>query len=82
MSNSKMQIKRRAWPEKRRKKQAETCRKTKPWKRATGPKTESGKEAAKYNALRHGMCSNEGIQLRKLLTAQRLLVHSILKQKE
>jgi len=70
MSNSKKQTKRRPWPEKRRQKQAETCRKTKPWKHTTGPKTRTGKATSSQNALKSGLHTAEMRALRKALSKQ------------
>jgi hypothetical protein len=41
----------KGWTEERRKKQAESIRKHKPWEHATGPKTKKGKARSRYNAL-------------------------------
>jgi len=49
-----MTTKRRQWTEERRKAQAERCRRNKPWKNATGPKTKAGKARASMNAYKHG----------------------------
>ncbi len=62
-----MAEKTKGWPPKRRQKQAENMRKTKPWKRTTGPRTAAGKEAAKYNALKHGFYTPEADALRATL---------------
>lgn len=40
------------WTPERRAKQAEAIRRWKPWKRATGPKTERGKAASSRNAYK------------------------------
>ena len=54
-----------AWTEERRKKQSETIRRTKPWEKTTGPKTREGKERARMNAVKHGMSSISGRELKK-----------------
>lgn len=41
----------KGWTEERRKKQAETIQKHKPWEHSTGPKTKKGKARSRYNAL-------------------------------
>jgi len=82
MSNSKTQRKRRAWPQKQRENQAKNCHKTKPWKKATGPKIAEGKQAVKNNAYRHGRRSEDGIALRKLMYAQQLFVSYILRREQ
>ena len=55
------------WSEKRRKKQAATARKNKPWQKSTGPKTAAGKDAIKTNAMKHGLCTPEGQSLRRMI---------------
>ena len=42
-----------AWTPERRARQAEIIRKTKPWLKSTGPKTEEGKAISSRNALMH-----------------------------
>ena len=69
----------KGWTLERRLKQVENCRKTKPWQNATGPKTHSGKEAAKQNALKHGFDSAEALALRKALHQYRRMVDQIIK---
>lgn len=44
----------KGWTEERRKAQAERCRANKPWKKATGPKSEEGKARSSMNAFKHG----------------------------
>ena len=39
-----------AWPKERRERQAQVCRATKPWERATGPRTDEGKARSSRNA--------------------------------
>lgn len=56
------------WTPERRKKRSETIHQSKPWKKSTGPKTARGKENAKYNALKHGLFTPEGIALRATIS--------------
>ncbi len=74
MKDLNMTIKTRGWPEKRRKEQAERCRKAKPWKHNTGPKTEEGKVAVRNNALKHGMDSRQMKEIDKMLSAYKALL--------
>ncbi len=67
----------RGWPEKRRREQAERCRLARPWDHATGPRTGAGKDAAKQNALLHGLRGEAGRELGALLRAQRAFVESV-----
>ena len=61
------------WTEERRRKQAEAIKRWKPWKSSTGPKTRSGKERVRYNALKHG---NFTAQEREILESVRILIKS------
>jgi hypothetical protein len=45
------------WNDEKRKRQAENCKKTAPWKQSTGPRTEEGKARVSQNALKHGLRS-------------------------
>jgi hypothetical protein len=72
----------RHWTEEERQKQARAIRKWKPWQNSSGPKTDSGKKTAAQNALKHGLRSQDGIELRRLMNEQRLLVQALLKQLE
>ncbi len=58
----------RGWPPERRREQAERLRKATPWKKSTGPKTAQGKENVKYNALKHGLFTPEGVALRATIS--------------
>ena len=42
----------KGWPPSRRKRQAETIRRTRPWTRSTGPRTAAGKAACARNGYR------------------------------
>ncbi len=55
----------KGWTEERRKQQAERIRQTRPWEKATGPKTEAGKDRVSQNALKHGRYTEEYKQKRK-----------------
>jgi hypothetical protein len=44
----------KGWTEERRRAQAERIRKTKPWEKATGPRTAAGKRRSSMNAYKHG----------------------------
>lgn len=67
----------RQWTEKERKRQACAIRRTKPWKKSTGPKTPEGKERAKMNAFKSGMYTPEYKILRRALTLQAEFVRGI-----
>ena len=49
-------------PEERRKRRSEVARRTKPWLKSTGPKTEAGKKKVSQNAYKHGAFSQETLQ--------------------
>lgn len=59
------------WTKERRAAQAERIRKTKPWLKATGPRTEEGKKRTRMNALKHGNRSEHIRQARKALRLHR-----------
>lgn len=61
----------KSWTPERRAKQSELMRKMRPWEKSTGPKTPSGKEIIKNNALKHGFCSEPYRELIKLLNRQK-----------
>ncbi len=72
-----MTTKRTGWSEERRKKQSELMHRLKPWKNSTGPRTEEGKDAAKYNAFKNGQYDETNIALRKALFRQRMFVNTV-----
>jgi hypothetical protein len=72
------QNKRRAYPQKHRKKLAVLAKKRKAWKQSTGPKTAAGKVTSSRNALKHGARSHEFTELRRLLRLQRDFVKSVI----
>lgn len=53
----------RHWTIEERQRQAELIRRWQPWKKATGARTEAGKQASKMNALRHGFYAADSRQL-------------------
>lgn len=69
----------KGWTPERRAAQAERCRRNKPWKNATGPKTEAGKARASLNAFKHGNRSREVDDIRTLLRLNREFVKIFLK---
>ena len=66
-----MTLKTKGWSKQKRAKQADNCRKNRPWKHSTGPKTDKGKEIAKDNSFKHELRSLEGKQLSELLRSQK-----------
>ncbi|GJL85253.1 MAG: hypothetical protein DHS20C02_10280 [Micavibrio sp.] len=78
LSNLKKQRKRRAWPEKRRKAQAERAKTQKPWKHSTGPKTAEGRAKTSQNAYKHGFYDVEMRNLRRILRLQRHYLRGLL----
>ncbi|MCB1532613.1 MAG: hypothetical protein KDJ35_07075 [Alphaproteobacteria bacterium] len=77
MSNSKISRKRRAWTPQRRAKQAANIRKTKPWTKTCGPKTDAGKARARANATTSGMHTREMRLLRRVLRLQKAFIDGI-----
>jgi hypothetical protein len=67
----------KGWPESRRKRQAANARRQKPWLKSTGPKTAEGKAQIQKNALKHGLDSELGSNLRDVLRAHRKFLKSL-----
>jgi len=61
----------KGWTEERRQKQAERCRQNKPWEKSTGPRTEAGKKAGRYNAVKHGHRSRKCREALLIIEANR-----------
>ena len=57
----------RQWTPAERNTQASLIRQWKPWRKSTGPKTESGKNKSAQNALKHGMRSAKQLAELRLL---------------
>jgi hypothetical protein len=55
------------WSEERRQKQREIINRNKPWEKSTGPRTRKGKARASLNAIKNGLHSRSGREIRKLL---------------
>lgn len=72
-----MARKTRGWTPKLRARQAARCRKQEPWRKSSGPKTESGKAAISQNALKHGLRSAEFRELCALLRAHAALTKAV-----
>ena len=62
----------RQWTPAQRRKQADLIRRTKPWEKSTGPRTEKGKETSRCNAYKHGQRSAPMKALRVAMRLQRL----------
>ncbi len=60
----------------------EAAKRTKPWLKSTGPRTEAGKDRSKMNALKHGAYSAPVKAARKHLTQQIRLVRQFLSETE
>lgn len=60
----------RGWPPARRAAQAQNIRQTRPWLRATGPRTPAGKAKIIYNAFKHGHRIALWREVRSVLAAQ------------
>jgi hypothetical protein len=68
------------WTPERRAAQASRIRQQKPWERATGPRTQAGKETSKANALKHGWHTAAAAELRQLLREQRHYTRGVLER--
>lgn len=66
-----MKVITRGWPPERRKAQAERIRQTQPWLHSTGPTGKEGKNRSAQNSVTHGMTSENGKRLRKVLGEHR-----------
>ena len=71
IESGKRRTKTKGWSEERRARQAVAIRRWKPWEKSTGPKTEKGKEAVRYNAVTHGARTAELEAVRYVLRVQR-----------
>jgi len=58
------------WTEEARAKQRKVIMKSKPWKKATGPKTAEGKKISSQNALKHGGRTKDMDEICHFLWAQ------------
>lgn len=58
------------WTPERRAKQAEAIKRWKPWAKSTGPKSEAGKNASRYNSYKHGCRSAGALKLRAAMAKQ------------
>lgn len=58
----------RKWTEEERARQAEICRKNKPWEKSTGPRTKEGKDRSRWNAYTKGNYTGDYKIIRKALS--------------
>lgn len=58
------------WTEESRARQREVIMKSKPWEKATGPKTVEGKKTVASNPIKHGLRTKECETLLRALAAQ------------
>ena len=61
------------WSLEARERQRQQIQKWKPWEHSTGAKTPEGKERSKMNALKHGLRSQEMIDLMRGLSLKNFL---------
>jgi len=66
----------KGWPLERRLRQAQRIRAQKIWEKTTGPKTPSGKDAAKMNAAKHGLRSESYRTVCALFREQQILLNA------
>lgn len=67
----------RNWTPEERAKQADACRRNKPWTRSTGPKTRAGKARSRMNALKTGNYTPHWKALRRALLMNREFVRNV-----
>ncbi len=67
------------WTEEARAKQREAIMKSEPWKKITDPQTIKGKAISSCNAMKHGLYTQRGEELLRLLAAQSRYVRTILR---
>ncbi|BCL59467.1 hypothetical protein DGMP_01600 [Desulfomarina profundi] len=65
------------WTEERRRKQAQICKETKPWKHSSGPRSREGKKIASQNALKHGFRGGILRQANNLISRNNKLLKEI-----
>lgn len=70
----------RGWPPSRRRAQAETIRRTRPWTRSTGPRTTAGKATCARNGYRRSLRSPIYLQFRALLRWQYKFTRAVIKR--
>lgn len=68
------------WTEEARQKQREIIMKSKPWEKATGPKTEEGKKKASMNSCKHGLRTRKFDDLSYALWMQKRYRHALMKR--
>lgn len=61
----------RGWPPERRRAQAERCRRARPWRFSTGPRSALGRTKVRFNALKHGNRRFVWRELRHVLARHR-----------
>lgn len=66
------------WQTHRTRKKSENCKKTKPWRHTTGPKTDAGKQISSQNALKRGNSTADMIALSNALYHQLGFINKIM----